>query len=298
LTERIRARIEHFEISAQDQREEMLEKTKLRAYLLLNSIGRMVNESPDIVSFLQDEKDGYELTELLLLCGVLADPVSMISVQAFRLLKMVLYGLEVIDEVTIPGIWQNREVADLVDLYAGDFKFCEPLTPQMIAAFRLFWNHRYEDLTFEGRVLEPLTIPLVDEHGDDTEELPFEHNRFPAMTPLEKFGLLLLHEPPLSDAFNFQVFSALKFWKNWVNGRRQTKGPGNWFEWQKEIIRDALVIVDFLRTPVRLGDKIVPLTEKLEEAIPLMPTDMFFIRLRPVPRVPLNGFVFCLGTSS
>jgi hypothetical protein len=234
-----------------------MEKTKLRAYLLLNSIGQMVNEKPRIVCKLQGKEDGYELIEFLLLCGVLADPFSMVSVQAFSLLKMVLYGLEVIDVATIPGNWTNREVAGLVDLYAGDFEFGEPLTPHMIAAFKLFWNHRYQDLMLEGRVLEPLTIALVNENGGDPGEPPFEYNRLRAMTPLEKFGPLLLDEPPLSDAFNFQIFNVLKFWKDWVNQKRQTKGPGDSFEWKNEIIRDDLVIVDFLRTPVRLGGKFV-----------------------------------------
>jgi hypothetical protein len=189
----------------------MLEKTRLRAFFLLETIVQMVNENPDIVRVLQDEKDRYELIELLLLCGVLVDPVSMVSVQTFRLLKMVLYGLDVRDIVTIAGNWKTPEVARLVDLYTGDFEFGDPLMPQMIAAFRLFWDHQYENLTFEGRVLEPLRFPLVDENGDDVEDQSFEHIRSLAMAPLEKFGPLLLDEPPLGDAFNFQISNTLKF---------------------------------------------------------------------------------------
>jgi hypothetical protein len=219
----------------------------------------------------------------------------MVSVQAFRLLKMVLYGLDITDIITIKGIWTDGEVGDLVDLYAEDFEFGDPLTPQMIAAFRVFWNHRYENLTFEGRGWEPLRFPLVDEEGDDIQEQLFEHNRSPAMTPLEKFGSLLLDEPPLSDAFNFQIFSALKFWHDWANQRRQTTEPNDWFERQKEIIRADLVIGDFLRSPVRLGDRIVQLTERLESVIPLVPTDNYNYLCQPVPRVPLNGFVFSLS---
>jgi hypothetical protein len=55
----------------------------------------------------------------------------------------------------------------------------------MIAALSGFWNHRYEDMTFEGRVLERLTTLLVDEKGGDSEEAPIGHNRSLAMTPLE-----------------------------------------------------------------------------------------------------------------
>jgi hypothetical protein len=294
LTKHILGRIQHFMISTQVP-EEMLEKTKLRVFLLLNSIVQMVNENPDILCVLQNERNNYELIELLLLCGVLADPVSMVSVQAFRLLKMVLYGLDVVDVVTIEGIWTTPEVARLVDLYAGDFEFGDPLTPQMIAAFRLFWNHRYDNLTFEGRVLEPMKFPLVNEKGDDVKDQTFEHIRSPAMTPLERFGSFLLDEPPLSDAFNFQIFSVLKFWNNFINGRRNSTRRGDWFEWQKAIIRDDLVVVDFLRTPVRLGDRVVQLIEKLEEVMPLIPTHPFFQWCPWHPHAPLNGFVFELA---
>jgi hypothetical protein len=57
-----------------------------RSYLLLNAIQTAYLEAQNILEFLQKE----EIVGRLLVCGVFCDPVSMVSSQAFRLVRLIL----------------------------------------------------------------------------------------------------------------------------------------------------------------------------------------------------------------
>jgi hypothetical protein len=226
--------------------------TKLQAYLLLSCIFAMICESPYVLKDLQTrDGDKFPLLDLLLLCGVLADPTSMVSHQAFRLLKSAIYGITPEQMDPIPGVCEESLVAKLVDEYATSFTFTEPPTPQMIAAFPLFWNHNYKDLALAS--WEPKKFPLYTDEGKLDEGRPaFLWERPRGVTPLERFAGWLLDEPALSDAFNYQIMAALKFASQRAEKLRG-QPSADWGTWFEKVMTADLVTFDFLRAPARLA---------------------------------------------
>jgi hypothetical protein len=110
------------------------------------------------------------------------------------------------------------------------------------------------------------------------------------MTPLEKFGSCLLDEPAQSDRLNGKLMKVLRVLRAHGDCLRQSP-TGNWLDWQEAVVRSDLIFFDFLRTPIKQGGKVIAVSEKVEEALPIVPTDERLQRLSPVPRAPLNGFV-------
>jgi hypothetical protein len=229
-------------------------------YLLLNAIQVAYLESEAIVDFLKNK----DAVERLLVCAVFCDPVSMVSTQAFRLVR-------------IPA----AEFKDEVDMFAEAFTFCNPPVPQMIAAVPVFWQHRYPG---KPQVLR-VSSRDVDMSG---------------WTPLEMFNHYLLDDPAWSDALNFQIMKILVSEENRVKVLRQ--GNADVFNDDTMFLR-FLSYKFRARRPLPLHvaygmeckeddvveDADMSFASHLLEALP---DDQVLVEHRQKSHIPLNGYLY------
>jgi hypothetical protein len=172
------------------------EEEKLRAYLLLNCLQQVLAESPEDLELLTSEG----VVERLLICGTYADPSSLISSQAFRLVREVIY------QETADG----ARFRPLVERYAPEFIWPLAPTPQVIAGLPIFWSCKYPVLpNYEtGVPAEQHGAPAVSFRliGSDEIYTPDLNGR----TPLELYNYLLLENPPFSDQMNRSIWQLLR----------------------------------------------------------------------------------------
>jgi hypothetical protein len=199
-------------------------------YVLLHSIQIMSGETSELLDWLSQTDD---VIRLLLTCGVYADSTSMISPQAFRLVYRALYVKEEGDAVK-PEFDISDEKKGIVDEFADAFLFSHDITEQMIAAFPIFWNHRYEDLETLGNYPDVTVEPAFDCPG-------FPVHRPKGCTPLQFFGYCLVDEPSVSDVLNRSIMDALAH----LNNKR--KEAFDQKDWEKVIELDTFYF-EFLRT--------------------------------------------------
>jgi hypothetical protein len=171
--------------------ESSVPRAKLRAYNLLTAVRSIIIENPDFATLLQDDPQALEL---LVICGVYADPVSMVAPTAFRMLEYLIYGHQLM------GIEpsDNGEVWEIVEKYADDLQFGEDPTSQMVAAVPILWRHKY-DVTERGRY-PVVKVPYENANGPSQEFWVYERRY--RYTPMELYRRLLLDEPPGLSALN------------------------------------------------------------------------------------------------
>jgi serine/threonine protein kinase len=284
LTQHVAARLSVFGLTSESAVVDVLDAQD-KAYLLLSSISRLIQDDNTRLGFLgawhRDQDRKLKLIELLLLCGILADPISMVSVQAFRILKAVLSGTTAGD---FEASWTNETIVTLVDSYAEDFEFSPHLTPQMVAAFPFFWHHQYKDLAIGDRPFPELEIQL-------RTGSRFIHSRDMAMTPLERFGWCLIEEPARSDALNHHIMQIIRAWHSHANVVRESvSNPSN--NWEREVVTRNLVFLDFLRARTAHDDDgHMDIIQKTEKTFPVFPTYQRPDGSPPFPPT-LNGHIF------
>jgi hypothetical protein len=154
------------------------EEARERAYLLLSSIRYMYTESLSLTGDLQ----AVDVMRGLLICGVYADPNSLVASQAFGLLKIALYDEPPNRDTPFP----SEPIEQLIKEYAAAFEFTTNLTAQMIAAFPIFYGHAY--------------TKIKDGFG--------KHGK--VGTPLSLYRVFLLDDPPLNDKLSWGIFKALE----------------------------------------------------------------------------------------
>jgi hypothetical protein len=321
--QRLRARKEEVGFNLK----ESYEDAQLRAYVLLSTIASMGKGNPAVYDPARRPEYLGRVLRLLLMCGIYADPDSLVAPTAFRIAGMLVYGDDPFQHVfefgyqgfgrpspsspgaslggmesgssdggghwlePVPGPRLDRffgdEVTAVVADFAQDFAFGLPLTGQMRAALGLFWNHRYADL-FDGM---PVYRPIVD--VDD-----HTWTRGPGLTPLELCCRLLLQEnPPGDDGIARGVLGVLFMLDEWH------------FELQKRVTdEDALlelstpkahIFVEVLRTKFkwRIGSTAsITDMKTLIDHFPLIWHSPYFIEKgNGRHRVPLNGAIVVLA---
>jgi hypothetical protein len=296
-----------------------LRQAQLHAYMLMNCLQQMLGENPDLLRTLQapyregeaGTLDRPSLTEYLLFIGTFADATSMVSAAAFRLIGVIAYGTGPVmqnaagdDADLIEGIYTRPEYKDLVSSYASDFYFTQPPTPQMIAAFPIFWNHRYPNSIYENAstfAWPPVRIALLDTDGKPSREY-WEHSREAgSATPLERFGHYIFFEPPVNQMFNNEVTRVLRWYQKEFEGTRfpdadtekqDRASEERWFQYQRKVCEWDSVFFDFLRVKFNLqGPRLCNMGD-IVKSLPLWPTDEFYTRERKEPsRALLNGSI-------
>jgi hypothetical protein len=271
-----------------------------RAYLLLNAIQAAYIEAQNMLDFLQNK----EVLERLLVCGVFCDPVSMVSSQAFRLIRLILYPdlfnstdaqcqslFTTFDAPELNASQDGRlpekriDFSDTVNQFASEFFFSDPPLPQMIAAISAFWNYRYPvlpniGLKVEPEVLKPVQLKMKDGGCSEVD--------MTGRTPLELFNHCLLEEPAWSDALNFRIMQILLSEEAGLAELLQADRPSNMTEEQfhKMILKKHEMFFRFLAAKFKTREPQPPQIPRLEPQRPRRPaekkdefvwTDMSFV---------------------
>jgi hypothetical protein len=257
------------------------------AYFLLSAVAAITLEDPGTFANLRSA------LEPLLICGIYSDATSMVSNIAFRLLTMLIYGVE--GEEEVKPLFPDPEVGKIVDAYAQDFTFDDEVSPQMVSAFSVFWNHRYENLG-DGKDYPPVDVHLLAPPDSGMKAVPYRIERGKGMTPLEKYGRYLLDEPPMSDAFNSAIRHVLERWAKYADGLRRVgqDEPADRQKnraYQREVVEADRVFFEFFRTRITYGGVEGDMTLVLR-ALPLNPMDDYYqkgklpeSRPRPIPKL-------------
>jgi hypothetical protein len=264
-----------------------------RAMLLLRAL-EDDSEGPGIVTTMRKHCKSLTLVELLLICGVNGDAV--VSTIAFGILRALLYPPPcalnvseilhtiVINDEVVNGevyVWENAALVELVDRYAKGFEFTQNPTPQMIAAFPLFWNHRYVGPDDEPG--PPITIELDRRY---TFEKPA------GKTPLEFYSYCLLEDPPENDVFSLSILEVLKWKLNAIRDKRDSWTEDLDFESRCEVVmREDEVFFNFLRSNFLMADTVRADLTKLEEFLVIAPHS----KERGNSATAINGYAFALA---
>jgi hypothetical protein len=182
------------------------------------------------------------------ICGIFADPQSVVSVEAFRIVRIVVEGmrdLENPDEWWIQPIKSNSGVHREIEKLAGFFRFGIALTPQMVAAFPLFFGHCYEDLQ-SVPMPGPLDIPFDNPDSNGKTNFHYEHPK--GLTPLEFYAHFLLDDPAVSDRLCQSILHVLRMLEKKMNEVRKWQDDKTRHAYEEDVIRANLPICDFLRS--------------------------------------------------
>jgi hypothetical protein len=258
----------------------------MRAYELLSAIEAMLLDRVETYAALQRPL----VLKILLMIGVYADARSMVSVHAFRLAEIVLYG----DKAGNLGAANCDEFQPIVDEMADDFRFEEPFSVQMVAGFPIFWNHRYKSLD-SGDGYEKITVELG--NGE-----VFESERGEGKTPLEFCIGHVFDDPPLFQSLSNSIVQVLRDHEEATKLRRERVTLDSDPEELKELLKMDMVFVDFLRTKFDYHGAKVNFLQAVDDPaniwrhFPLLPTDEVFQESGTNPhRVPVNGAPFDLA---
>ncbi|OHT07455.1 hypothetical protein TRFO_24264 [Tritrichomonas foetus] len=188
------------------------EEMKNLIYFLLSSIRLAFSFDSTILQKLNEDED---ILLYLLTCGVFSDKYSIISKESFDLLNFILNDTN--EDGTIKSL--NLNPPSLVDDFAKFFEFdVNEITPQMIAALKIFWNHRFKyDMnkitTEKQQILCNLEIIDIDDkilakHGISQYETKS------GITVLEMLFPIALIEPPVSIQLSNEFLSIIKHLNN------------------------------------------------------------------------------------
>jgi hypothetical protein len=260
---------------------EVSDDAEMQAFLLLTVLWVAISEFSQVVNHMRSGPSGLDLRvmESLFLCGLLGGGASMVSSQAFRVLDSIINGVP----TDAPSIAENEEVQVMIHKFADCFRFSEQLTPQMVAAFPLFWNHRYRDLTSGGSPEVVIELP----------DGPFRREGQSGLTPLEFYGDFLFDEPTVSDGFCNRILNVLTKIANRGNQLRNREDPetkrlvrDDVKRYQHTVIEADLPFFDFLQAKRVNGEAAI---SRILECFPLEIKEITERSLPP--RALLNGFI-------
>jgi hypothetical protein len=268
---------------------------RTRAYLLLALLQGVVSEKAD---FANDILRAPRLLELLFMCGVYADPHSMVAPAAFRILETLRYGNP---DLGIPPA-SSEDAALLARIaaeYAPDIEFTTELTAKMCAAFPLFWNQPIAGAP-EVNGGEPIEAELLAPFPPaDAPPATFPRwapTRSTRPTPLVLYGRFLVDDPPLNQAIGVRIVQVLRaYHEDGIKVREDIPAAPithkDYFAYQKKVLDLDWPFVEFLRAKFPFGvDKTDVDMSILNTVLPLSPMDPYFSNATSERhRVALNG---------
>jgi hypothetical protein len=293
------------------------DKAKASAYLLIQSIQSLLIENPDMLRILQrlpelpledwdpSAPDSWPLSivELLLAIGVYSDRRALVSSRAFHLVSLIAYGYgafpdlvdsEAEEPIESEPVFGKPTYTRLIRLYSQDIRFTFPPTNQMRAAFPIFWNCSYPDISWSGVIPQPnpsIAFDLLDLNGNPTGE-KWETPRVATATPLEIFGHYILYDPARFDSFNLMVLGILMWYHNYCHGLRtaESSDTRSYVESQKKIYEADLPILRFLERKFEWRQQTD--MSALTDAFPMDPVHPHYIEIeKHKRRAVLNGAI-------
>jgi hypothetical protein len=306
----------------------------------------MLLEQPQLLTLMQALPDAARpedapptLLEYLLAIGVYSDCDSPVGPLAFRLVLRIAHGYEGFRTSSSLDLSRDEahQYADvmldvlpeqqdefpesrpcarfarafyqrLVAAYAEDFRFAYPVTNQMAAAFAIFWDHEYADLTpgtvFHNSELDkirytdpvmPILNPDESESGDTYPPAPRPRRPF---TPLDVFVHMLFFDPPHRDDLNLLILRVLHWYHEACFSIRHEDYDHDdraaYAEYQKKLYDCDLPFYNFVTTKFAVGGELLDMTN-LTRALPMNWRDARWNRNRGTVRAPVNGAVFVFG---
>lgn len=275
----------------------------MRAYMLLSSVCQMITEECDTIIDLRNE----DHVRYLLICGVYSDSVFGVCQLAFKLLKNILQGnrerwdvyyadQNALDPTveTLVDEWTDMspEIRTLIDTYAEDFVFAERVTDTMIAAFPIFWNHRYTNIEHDFEYPPVRKIVYLSESGVKPEDMG-EYKRPAGITPFELYGRFLLDEPPISDILNLEILKVFKRCINMAHEKRISEPERHETrEFHMEVFDVDIILYNFWTTKFYYNAQypnvdlsVIPLIQSANAF------DPFWQKDKTKRRVALNGII-------
>ena len=265
-------------------------------YCMLSTIRLAAVGVTEIYKNLQNENSIH----LLLIIGVFCDSSSVISIEAFYMLRCILYGYDDIPKMdAIPKI---------IDEFAENFTF-EPdaMTTQMFSAFPIFWNFRYLTTATskdDYKVIDPSKFDKETQKEYPLNLFKTPYKKPQGKTPLEFLTPLFFSEPPLNTTFNVRFMEILERLNNDRQELFGDKTDVNELspQVQKKVLEIDLIYFEFLRNKFDYNNtlKNVTVNDILAVVTPLVTTDEFFHpnskttsdeEQHKMHRVPLNGHI-------
>lgn len=231
--------------------------------------------------FINDEENNYPLIHALLYCGTHCNSKSLISLEAFKSLQMIF------------AIWKQDE-EDRIDLdfyqeYSREFKF-DPanLTSQMINAFPIFWNHRYNTESYKLTSEEKKKIDVSDYLNDNKKKAVIQ--RKSGETAFEILQPFLLGEPPISSTLLFHAADAILSLKD--RRKKLNEVSQKTIEIRSKILSIDFTILKFYLHRFSVGNiENKTFSDCFDEIFPLKYYNEHFVAGNHKRRVVLNCFL-------
>lgn len=221
------------------------EEAEMHAYLLIMTIRSMILNNTNSVDYFRDDIDtNYSLMEALFYCGSCCSSLSLISLEAFKILGIVFNGDLSLGIDRWKFLENEKNEIDCYNDYADLFVF-EPnkLTYKMIHAFPVFWSHRYNIEEYKMSIDEQETIK-VDDYYQSLAEQPtdlskYNRKREKGENAYEILQPCIVCNPPISS---FLLYNAMHVFIQMAKYRKELHKAPN----QTEIIRDKMIAIDGL----------------------------------------------------
>jgi hypothetical protein len=184
---------------------------------------------------------------------------------------------------------EDEKLKSIVSEFTKQLEFRSNPTPQMIAAFPIFWNHRWQ--TIESKLEDKVEFKVYTNFTDGNMKT-FEVDGLNGTTTLELYAPLLFDEPPLSDTLNFEIMYVLTKHVDATDKVRQKYAgvnnmrPEGYVKAQQEIIQRDIVIFNLLRVLKGIFED----QNWLADRISLAGGDRAFQVETKTWRVALNGY--------
>jgi hypothetical protein len=186
--------------------------------------------------------------------------------------------------------------------------FDAAITPQMVCAFRIFWNRFYKNLEGEFPLPDTMTVPYrpdphapkssVDTQSKSSPANEYHHGRPPGKTPFEFYLPCLIGEPCTCQQWWFEARDVLD-WYIRICNRAKDADVDDYIEYQKGVLEREFVLFDLFRTKFNFGEHVGVDLSAIGHAIPFVwrpkdPKDNTEEREGPY-QAALNGFALDLG---
>ena len=296
-----------------EKAEEYEDNSEMKAYLLLMSVAKALEDDESFLSALRTR----ECMRHLFICGIYGGEFSMATHWAFKILNWLINGRQPPTgrfedeslEIVGPSPSELEVANALVSEFAQDCFFDRELTPRMVAAFPVFWNCQYTtkhmDCQREDHKVEyfycdspddlvfPVT-PLVTGPNQETFSTP--------TTPFELYSCELVYEPPVSDSLNFEILRRIRLLEEQSKSLRsfqrsdfEGKDFKAWIDRQKELTdKYDMVWLRFLLTKFMYTKDREVNMHNVKELLPYVPEinkDWKDLDVAFGSRAALNGYI-------
>ncbi|OHT10044.1 hypothetical protein TRFO_20851 [Tritrichomonas foetus] len=221
--------------------------SQIQIYFLLSAISTALYENT--IHLLSIIRDNEEIIKLFFFCGVYSNLIDAISYKCFQVLYFVYYGDDIAvsdtEDESVKPLPYDHKLYNILNKYADAFYFNpEEMTYQMVHAFPLFWNNRYNVDSYTLTDDEEQEIDIRNYYPENSHPKT-TYKRSPGETPFEMFLPYLISEPPLCTRLIFdsmQIITRLLKERNQIIDGKDVKS-------RSRIVQIDSIIFELFRHP-------------------------------------------------